>query len=159
MRRGADVKCYYHAERDAVGLCGACHRGICADCARDMQRGLACRGRCEHEVRRLLDLRDFSFTQPHQAETVLRASAGAQVRSSIFLIMLGVIMVVYGLYNRRLTFLLWLGGVELVFGAVNLWRVLTRKPAGHRQFRLCAKCGYNVTGNTTGRCPECNFQV
>jgi hypothetical protein len=34
--------------------------------------------------------------------------------------------------------------------AVLWWRDRRRFPAGH-----CAKCGYNLTGNVSGRCPEC----
>lgn len=33
-------------------------------------------------------------------------------------------------------------------------RVLRQPPPGH-----CPKCGYNLTGNTTGRCPECGTTV
>lgn len=29
-------------------------RGVCADCAVDLNKGLACKGRCEADVRRLL---------------------------------------------------------------------------------------------------------
>lgn len=61
------MRCFAHGDVDAVGLCSACDRGVCTACAVDMGRGLACRGRCEPEVRRLLDLRDYWFTEPHTA--------------------------------------------------------------------------------------------
>lgn len=34
---------------------------------------------------------------------------------------------------------------------IILWRKCLKQPKGH-----CQKCGYDMTGNTTGRCPECN---
>lgn len=34
--------------------------------------------------------------------------------------------------------------------AIALWRTRRLAVAGH-----CTRCGYNLTGNTTGRCPEC----
>lgn len=34
--------------------------------------------------------------------------------------------------------------------AVLWWRDRRRFPAGH-----CTRCGYNLTGNVSGRCPEC----
>ncbi len=37
----------------------------------------------------------------------------------------------------------------LVMGALMLWRHDRRQPLGH-----CA-CGYDLQGNTSGRCPEC----
>ena len=34
------------------------------------------------------------------------------------------------------------------------FRKLRRIPAGH-----CQSCGYNLTGNQSGKCPECNAEV
>ena len=34
--------------------------------------------------------------------------------------------------------------------AVLCWRDRHRPPPGH-----CQRCGYNLTGNVSGRCPEC----
>lgn len=45
------MKCYSHNERDAVGICKNCSRGLCPDCAVDLVDGLACKGRCEEAVR------------------------------------------------------------------------------------------------------------
>jgi hypothetical protein len=38
--------------------------------------------------------------------------------------------------------------------AVLWWRDRRRIPAGH-----CRQCGYNLTGNVSGRCPECGTAV
>ena len=44
------MKCYYHPETDAVGLCKHCQRGLCSACASERDGGLACRDRHEKEV-------------------------------------------------------------------------------------------------------------
>jgi hypothetical protein len=46
-----------------------------------------------------------------------------------------------------------LGSFVALGGALVLCRGVFRPcfPQGH-----CAKCGYNLTGNLSGRCPECN---
>ena len=44
------MRCFQHRETEAVGLCRACGRGACPDCAAEVEGGLACRGRCEDEV-------------------------------------------------------------------------------------------------------------
>jgi hypothetical protein len=36
-----EMKCYYHHEVDAVGLCKSCSKGICPECAFDVGGGLA----------------------------------------------------------------------------------------------------------------------
>ncbi len=41
-------------------------------------------------------------------------------------------------------------------GALWAYRVWKRGEAADRKARrLCVKCGYDLTGNTSGRCPEC----
>jgi hypothetical protein len=44
------MKCFYHQEVDAVGICKNCQRGICPGCAAERDGGLACRHRCEVQV-------------------------------------------------------------------------------------------------------------
>lgn len=44
------MKCFYHPQRDAVGICKNCQRGVCQDCAAERDGGLACRDRCETQV-------------------------------------------------------------------------------------------------------------
>jgi hypothetical protein len=44
------MRCFYHPQADAVGLCKNCQRGLCSDCASERDGGLACRGRCETAV-------------------------------------------------------------------------------------------------------------
>jgi hypothetical protein len=47
------MRCFYHRDLDAVASCKNCGRGLCPDCSADVGNGLACRGRCEAEVRSL----------------------------------------------------------------------------------------------------------
>lgn len=50
---------------------------------------------------------------------------------------------------------LWLPLVAVAVSTAFLWRrALQRPPLGH-----CQKCGYNLTGNVSGRCPECGAPV
>ncbi|MCF6199634.1 MAG: hypothetical protein L3J67_09610 [Hyphomicrobiaceae bacterium] len=43
--------CFEHEDRQAVGLCRACNKGLCAKCAVDHDYGLSCSGDCETEAR------------------------------------------------------------------------------------------------------------
>ena len=150
------MKCFSHPEVDAVGLCTACNRGLCAECAVDMRRGLACKGRCEHEVRRLLDLRDYSFTQPHQYEASVKGMSRGRLRSGIINLALGgIFLLVWYIYGPVLFGVV--GGASLLLGVLIL--ATARPKVRTDQFRLCPKCGYNITGNTSGTCPECGYLV
>lgn len=117
-----------------------------------MDRGLACRGRCEPEVRRLLDLRDFSFSQPNYFVTSVRMLRNRRLRIGVINLVIGIaLMALWYVFGQYLFGIL--GVLPLLLG---IWRLTT---AGDRvstdQFRLCPHCGYNMTGNTTGKCPEC----
>lgn len=45
--------CFNHPEKEAVGICKACQRGLCAECATDLGHGLACKGKHETQVNTL----------------------------------------------------------------------------------------------------------
>src|SRR2546430_9416121 len=44
------MKCFYHPDLDAVGICKNCGRGLCPQSLAEVEDGLACRGRCEAAV-------------------------------------------------------------------------------------------------------------
>ena len=51
-------------------------------------------------------------------------------------------------------------GVGLVIvGIVILWYLTTRPQRRWRDPRYCVKCGYDLTGNVSGVCPECGLAV
>lgn len=151
------MKCFVHHDRDAVGICPSCFRGVCPDCAVDLGRGLACRDRCEIEVRRLYDLRDFSFAQPSVQKKVLDRTGQQTRMAGIFNIVLGAIFILFDVIGGAVGFLTVLGACFFVFGCFSLARSF-RLPATS-QFRLCNHCGYNITGNTSGKCPECGHLI
>ena len=51
------MNCYYHQDTVAIGVCRSCLRGLCPQCAVDLGAGLACRDRCEQDVKDLLTYR------------------------------------------------------------------------------------------------------
>lgn len=57
----------------------------------------------------------------------------------------------YGAQHRYLVVPLWIPLLPLLLlAALLIYRDRTRRIPG-----FCHKCGYNLQGNTTGRCPEC----
>jgi hypothetical protein len=47
------MKCYYHRDVDAVGICKSCSRGICGECAAEVGDSLACMVKCVESVAEL----------------------------------------------------------------------------------------------------------
>jgi len=117
-----------------------------------MDRGLACKNRCEPEVRRLLDLRDFSFSQPNYFVSGVRMMRNRYLRAGTINVLIGItFMVLWYVYGRSLFGII--AAIPLIIG---IWTLIqSRQRVSTDQFRLCPHCGYNMTGNTTGKCPEC----
>lgn len=46
------MRCYYHSDAEAVGVCSSCGRGLCAKSAVEVEGKLARRGSCEEAVAR-----------------------------------------------------------------------------------------------------------
>ncbi len=58
-------------------------------------------------------------------------------------------------YHRQLNGPIWLPLLIVAIPTGFLWWVVDRPyPKGH-----CQNCGYNLTGNVSGRCPECGTAV
>ena len=49
---------------------------------------------------------------------------------------------------------LWIPFILTAIPTAILWRRDRRPPPGH-----CQTCGYNLTGNVSGKCPECFTEV
>lgn len=147
------MQCFYHDDTPSIATCFACGRGLCRQCAVDLERMIACQ-RCEVEARRLIDLRDFSLAQPHAQRRLLDRASGAQMRSAAFMLLVGSAFLFLYFLRGGGDFEAIIGGLLITYGIV-LSVAARRRTVATEQFRLCGRCGYNVTGNTTGKCPEC----
>ena len=55
------MKCFYHPDLDALGVCKGCSRGLCNACAADSGNGLACASTCVEYVREVNELIERSL--------------------------------------------------------------------------------------------------
>ena len=44
------MHCFNHSDRLAIGICKCCSKGLCIDCATDLEHGLACKNKHEQQV-------------------------------------------------------------------------------------------------------------
>jgi hypothetical protein len=103
------MRCFYHTDREAVGTCRACSKGLCPECAVDLDVALGCKGRHEGAARRL-------------ALSQARASRLASILP-VFLIGLGAVWGAWGLLSRPLSIFMIITGVGFaVFGLLFLKR-------------------------------------
>jgi hypothetical protein len=65
------VRCFYHHDREAIGMCKSCSKGLCPDCAVDLNKGLACKDYCEEEVKGIIALIDQNVAARAKSATIL----------------------------------------------------------------------------------------
>jgi hypothetical protein len=59
------------------------------------------------------------------------------------------------LFGKQVSLPLWLPVAAIAASTAYLWRADRRRPPpGH-----CQHCGYDLTGNVSGRCPECGTWI
>ena len=117
------MQCFAHATVAAVGICRACGKGICRDCAREGAHGIVCSDPCQ----------DFVDTQYEMVERAKRVYGMGSARQrfpgpAIIFILFGLFMIAVALvtgWNAPLDGLVP-GGMGLIFllGAAIIWRRL-----------------------------------
>lgn len=103
------MRCFNHPEREAIGLCKQCSKGLCPDCATDLVHGLACRGIHEEDVERIHTLVSRNV---RIQSTVMKPRN--LLLAPLFFMFLGITLIGGGIYANR-TFLMIMGIGMMVF--------------------------------------------
>src|SRR5215468_8835391 len=95
------MRCFYHHDREAVGSCKSCGKGLCPDCAVDLTKGLACRGRCEDDAKALIQVIERNIQISPTTSRLVQASGSARTAGAIFLAACGAVFLGFGLISER----------------------------------------------------------
>ncbi len=123
------MKCYRHQDRDAVGICKSCQKGLCIDCAAEVNPGLACKGECEKRAQELADIVARTVKDYPATVGVGQSVKGIGILHSTGIMVMGIMLIVVGVwFGFRFTAAFWfvaLGGlITLVLGAQLVRRYL-----------------------------------
>lgn len=105
------MRCFYHRDTDAIATCKSCGRGLCGECGNDVGNGLACRDRCEAEVRSLNRI-------IARNKTAYEKASGAYARMGAFYGIIGLVFLTGGILDwRGYAYVLFPAGVIFLFSA------------------------------------------
>jgi hypothetical protein len=107
------MRCYNHHDKDAVGTCKACGRGLCPTCAAEVEKAVACRDRCESDVSMLLGLN-------RNALQYARTAKQARYLAPTMFIVVGAMLVTLGVTYEGIDAAVFAGGVVTVIGIAFL---------------------------------------
>ena len=118
------MRCFYHPDRDANGICKSCNKGLCSECSVDLDYGLACRGKHEQNVAAL-------NAMVVNATRIQATTSKARYVAPAFTAFMGIMFLGYGYLKEGLAvFLLPLGVGFLVYSLVIF--VTNRRAYGRR---------------------------
>jgi hypothetical protein len=117
------MKCFYHTERDAVGVCKSCQRGLCADCAIDLDKGIACQNRCEEDVRQLNQLVASGIRQQPANAFLIARMRRTRLVAGLFYLAMGIGFIWWGLQQPFMHFIAVLGVLFVLYGLFALSQV------------------------------------
>ena|SRR6266446_10688333 len=120
------MKCFYHHDVDAVGICRSCQKGVCHQCGNDLGRGLACRDRCEGDVRGLLALVEQNVRLAPTSGSLIMAQRRNMILACGYFLFMGLIFIVWGVSTpwKPFNFALFLGAGLTLFGLAQLVRTI-----------------------------------
>ena len=106
------MRCFYHPDRDANGICKSCNKGLCSECSVDLDYGLACRGKHEQNVAAL-------NAMVVNATRIQATTRKARYVAPAFTAFMGTMFLAYAYFRTGLAgFLLPLGIGFLVYSLV-----------------------------------------
>lgn len=111
------MKCYVHHAQDAVGICKACGKALCPECAVDLKFAISCKGPCEEKATLENELLE-------KAKRTYAAHRKNHAFMPLFFMFMGVLFTVWGMQDKA-AFPIAMGSGFIVFGIVY-W-VVNRK--------------------------------
>lgn len=101
------MRCFYHQDAEAIGLCKLCSRGLCPACATETDDSLACKDRHEARV--------------EQITMLVKRNAEVNGRSGVFQIAM---LIIYGIgalaFTAFAVSLIAQGGGDIIMGLASL---------------------------------------
>ena len=104
------MKCFNHPDIDAVGICKNCNKGLCMDCLTEVENGIACTSTCVEEVKLVNSL-------INRSKKSYRTASGAHMKNAFIYAVMGIVFIIFGLSNERLTWFLSVLGILFLVGA------------------------------------------
>ena len=106
------MNCFTHTDRVALGICRACSKGLCKECAVDLTHSISCKGACAEKAAVL-------HRQVQQSSVVLSTQSKNRYIMPVFFIFMGLMMMYFARDEHTFfSFGPMVGLVFIVFGAV-----------------------------------------
>ncbi len=125
------MRCFFHADKPAIGNCKSCQRGLCQECAVEYPQGLACSGRCEADVEALIDLIRRNVEAAGVGTQLLLGYRRALFASAAFILLISAVFIVAAFRGDTFHgFLFAFGSMCALFGLYHSYRAFKLRAPG-----------------------------
>ena len=107
------MRCYNHHDKEGVGTCKYCGRALCPECAAEVEKAVACRGRCETDVATLLSIN-------RNALQYARTTKQARYLGPVMFIAVGALLTTMGVTYKDIDVAIYAGVTVVVVGVALL---------------------------------------
>lgn len=83
------MKCFNHAETDAVAICKSCGKALCKTCSAELSNGIACKNSCEARVNMLNQMVDNNEKMIATSNAHIKTSAISSIIFGILFVLMG----------------------------------------------------------------------
>ncbi|WKZ42299.1 MAG: hypothetical protein QY302_09345 [Anaerolineales bacterium] len=112
----------------AVGLCKNCQKGLCQECCADVGNGLACKDRCEIQVREINDVFQRLKSQYYRLGSNYLRSVWIFAIFGITFCLVSLLLVFYYPRNWPAALPMFVFSVFALYGAINNYRESKKHP-------------------------------
>jgi len=105
------MKCFNHPDKDALGICKNCNKGLCRECLTEVINGIACTSTCIDEVKQIDSL-------INRNKLSYRTASGALLKNAYIYGGMGLVLILFGFTTEGLTGFLSIMGAIFIIGAI-----------------------------------------
>lgn len=112
---GFVMKCFNHSEKEAIAICKNCNKGLCRECAVEVDNGIACKDKCEEEV-------IFLNQMLQKNKGIYNKTAQSLYTACFIYLAMGVVFSGFGFYTEippLKPFLFIMGGIMILAGVLT----------------------------------------
>ncbi len=115
------MNCYRHKDVVSLGICKSCMKGLCENCAVEVDQSLACKGYCENDVKVMVE-------SQKNIPNLHKYAKAQRKYGPVFLILFGLYISIYwsGLFSSLQDYsLVGMGVISVAFGLVMAYRSIS----------------------------------
>ncbi len=129
------MKCFNHRDRDAIGICKVCGKGLCQECLVEIPKGIACKDTCMEYAIDVTEVVNRNIETAPVSYAIMSKLRARCLKQSFIELLVGLFALVIFFWSgeKDELFLPVFGAIFIVLSAVTFVRALTIPKTNHKK--------------------------